>query len=142
MSWHYVAGVWRRENPKPCRSGIFTMPKDPVLADKVADVTGPYVVPPGGAVVLSIDEKTQIQALDRTRPALPAPFAAGEKRIPDYLRNGKSLALLRKAVKPHTDKHIYVALDNFSTHTTPEMKAWLAKNPHVHFHFTPVGFRG
>ncbi|WUK26465.1 IS630 family transposase [Streptomyces sp. NBC_00371] len=109
--------------------------------------------------------KTQIQALDRTQPVLPVSFAASEKRTADYVRHGTTnlfaalnvttgevlgeckptrngkdfLAFLRKAVRPHAGKDIHVVLDNLSTHTTPEVKEWLAKNPHVHFHFTPVG---
>jgi len=165
VSWHYIARVWREENLKPYRSGTFKISKDPAFADKVADVVGLYLALPGGAVVLSIDEKTQIQVLDRTQPVLPVTFAATEKRTHDYVRhgttnlfaalnvatgevigeckpnrNGKSfLAFVKKAVKPHAGKDIHVVLDNLSTHTTPEVKAWLAKNSHVHFHFTPVG---
>lgn len=165
VSFHYVARIWREENLKPHRSGTFKLSKDPAFADKVADIVGLYLDPPGGAVVLSVDEKTQIQALDRTQPVLPVAFAASEKRTHDYVRhgttnlfaalnvttgevlgeckpsrNGKNfLAFLRKAVKPHAGKEIHVVLDNLSTHTTPEVKAWLARNPHVHFHFTPVG---
>lgn len=165
LSWHYIARVWREENLKPYRNGTFKISEDPAFADKVADIVGLYLAPPGGAVVLSIDEKTQIQALDRTRPVLPVTFAATEKRTHDYIRhgttnlfaalnvgtgevigeckpnrNGKSfLTFLKQAVKPHAGKEIHVVLDNLSTHTTPEVKAWLAKNSHVHFHFTPVG---
>ncbi|MET8398338.1 IS630 family transposase [Streptomyces sp900116325] len=165
VSWHYIARVWREERLKPHRSGTFKISKDPAFAEKVADVIGLYLAPPGGAVVLSIDEKTQIQALDRTQPVLPVAFAASEKRTADYVRhgtmnlfaalnvttgevlgeckptrNGKDfLAFLKKAVKPHTGKDIHVVLDNLSTHTTPEVREWLAKNPHIHFHFTPVG---
>ncbi|MET9882895.1 IS630 family transposase [Streptomyces sp. NPDC006430] len=141
------------------------MSKDPAFADKVADVVGLYLAPPGGAVVLSIDEKTQIQALDRTQPVLPVAFGAGEKRTHDYVRHGTTnlfaalnvhtgrvtgeckasrnrvnfLAFLKKATKPQASKEIHVVLDNLSTHTTPEVKTWLEKNPHIHFHFTPVG---
>ncbi|MFE7464569.1 IS630 family transposase [Streptomyces sp. NPDC057499] len=165
VSWHYIARIWREENLKPHRSGTFKISKDPAFAAKVADVIGLYLAPPGGAVVLSIDEKTQIQALDRTQPVLPVAFAASEKRTADYIRHGTTnlfaalnvttgevlgeckptrngadfLAFLKKAVKPHADKDIHVVLDNLSTHTTPEVKAWLAKNPRVHFHFTPIG---
>ncbi|WP_331751751.1 IS630 family transposase (plasmid) [Streptomyces globisporus] len=165
VSWHYVARIWREENLKPHRSGTFKISKDPAFAEKVADVVGLYLAPPGGAVVLSIDEKTQVQALDRTQPVLPVTFAATEKRTHDYVRHGTTnlfaalnvttgevlgeckpnrngatfLAFLKKAVKPHTGKEIHVVLDNLSTHTTPDVKEWLAKNPHVHFHFTPVG---
>jgi transposase len=106
-----------------------------------------------------------VQALDRTQPVLPVAFAATEKRTHDYVRHGTTnlfaalnvatgevlgeckpsrnganfLAFLKKAVKPHAGKEIHVVLDNLSTHTTPDVKAWLAENPHVHFHFTPVG---
>ncbi|MDG4532455.1 IS630 family transposase [Streptomyces sp. AV19] len=165
VSWHYIARVWREENLKPHRSGTFKISRDPAFADKVADVIGLYLDPPGGAVVLSVDEKTQVQALDRTQPLLPVTFAATEKRTADYVRhgttnlfaalnvatgevlgdckpkrNGKNfLSFLKKAVQPHADKEIHIVLDNLSTHTTPDVKTWLAKNPHVHFHFTPVG---
>jgi transposase len=165
VSWHYVARVWREEHLKPHRNGTFKISKDPAFADKVADVVGLYLAPPGGAVVLSIDEKTQIQALDRTQPVLPVAFGAGEKRTHDYVRHGTTnlfaalnvhtgevtgeckpsrnganfLAFLKKATKPHAGKEIHVVLDNLSTHTTPEVKAWLEKNPHIRFHFTPVG---
>jgi len=165
VSWHYIARVWREENLKPHRNGTSKISKDPAFADKVADVVGLYLAPPGGAVVLSIDEKTQIQALDRTQPVLPVAFGAGEKRTHDYVRHGTTnlfaalnvhtgevtgeckpsrnganfLAFLKKATRPHAGKEIHVVLDNLSTHTTPEVKAWLEKNPHIRFHFTPVG---
>ncbi|WSQ61189.1 IS630 family transposase [Streptomyces sp. NBC_01217] len=165
VSWHYIARVWREESLKPHRSGTFKISKDPAFAEKVADVIGLYLAPPGAAVVLSIDEKTQIQALDRTQPVLPVAFAASEQRTADYVRHGTTnlfaalnvttgevlgecrptrngkdfLAFLKKAVKPHAGKDIHVVLDNLSTHTTPEVKEWLVKNPHIHFHFTPVG---
>jgi DDE superfamily endonuclease len=110
-------------------------------------------------VVLSMDEKTQIQALDRTQPMLPMAFDATEKRTHDYVRHGTTnlfaalnvgtgevfgeckptrdgddfLAFLKKAVKPHTGRDIQVVLDNLSTHTTPAVQAWLEKNPHIHF---------
>ncbi|RZB19866.1 hypothetical protein StrepF001_01215 [Streptomyces sp. F001] len=73
VSWHYIARIWREERLKPHRSGTFKISKDPAFAEKVADVIGLYLAPPGGAVVLSIDEKTQIQALDRTQPVLRSP---------------------------------------------------------------------
>jgi transposase len=165
VSWHYIARVWREEGLKPQRSGTFKVSRDPAFAAKVADVVGLYLDPPGGAVVLSIDEKTQIQALDRTQPLLPIDFGATEKRTHDYKRHGTTnlfaalnvgtgevvgacrpsrngaefLAFLKKATAPHTGREIHVVLDNLSTHTTPDVMAWLAKNPHVTFHFTPVG---
>ncbi|MEV0926025.1 IS630 family transposase [Streptomyces spongiicola] len=165
VSFHYVARIWREENLKPHRSGTFKLSKDPAFAEKAADIVGLYLDPPGGAVVLSVDGKTQVQALDRTQPVLPVTFAATEKRTHDYVRHGTTnlfaalniatgevvgeckpnrngdtfLAFLKKAVKPQAGKEIHIVLDNLSTHTTPDVKAWLEENPHVHFHFTPVG---
>jgi transposase len=165
VSWHYVAKLWRDNDLKPHRQGTFKISRDPQFADKVFDVVGLYLDPPAGAVVLSFDEKTQVQALDRTQPLLPIDFGATEKRTHDYKRHGTTnlfaaldvtigtvvadcyaqrtgaefLAFLRKAVKPHTGKEIHVVLDNLSTHDTPEVKAWLQANPNVTFHFTPVG---
>jgi transposase len=150
---------------KPHRHGTFKVSRDPAFADKVADVVGLYLDPPGGAVVLSIDEKTQIQALDRTQPVLPITFGVTEQRTADYVRHGTTnlfaalnvrtgevfghcaptrdgaefLAFLKKAVKPHADKEVHVVLDNLSTHNTDDVKAWLEKNPNVAFNFTPVG---
>jgi transposase len=165
ISWHYVAKLWREEGLKPHRQGTFKISRDPEFAEKVADVVGLYLDPPEGAVVLSVDEKTQVQALDRTQPLLPITFDASEKRTHDYVRHGTTnlfaalntgtgevfgecrpskdgenfLAFLKKAVAPHADKEIHVIVDNLSTHTTPDVEKWLTKNPHVHFHFTPTG---
>jgi transposase len=165
VSHHYVANLWREAGLRPHRLGTFKISKDPAFAAKVADVVGLYLQPPGGAIVLSIDEKTQVQALDRTQPLLPIEFDASEKRTHDYIRHGTTnlfaalnvgtgevfgqckptrdgadfLAFLKSAVKPHNGKDIHVVLDNLSTHTTPEVVAWLQRNPHVRFHFTPIG---
>jgi transposase len=165
VSYHYVSKLWRDNGLKPHRQGTFKVSKDPEFAEKVADIVGLYLEPPGGAVVLSIDEKTQIQALDRTQPLLPIEFDATEKRTHDYVRHGTTnlfaalnvgtgevlgeckptrngedfLTFLKKAVKPHTGKDVHVVLDNLSTHTTPEVMDWLADNPRVRFHFTPKG---
>lgn len=165
VSHHYVAKLWRENGIKPHRLGTFKISKDPEFAEKVADIVGLYLDPPGGAVVLSIDEKTQIQALDRTQPLLPIDFDATEQRTHDYVRHGITnlfaalnvgtgqvlgectpardgayfLAFLKKAVKPHQGKDVHVVLDNLSTHTTPEVMAWLTDNPQVRFHFTPKG---
>jgi transposase len=165
VSWHYVTKLWRNNDLKPHRQGTFKLSRDPHFADKVLDVVGLYLDPPAGAVVLSFDEKTQIQALDRTQPLLPVDFGLTEKRTHDYKRHGTTnlfaaldvgtgqvtadcyprrtgvefLAFLRKAVKPYAGKEIHVVLDNLSTHDTPDVQAWLARNPNVTFHFTPVG---
>lgn len=165
VSWHYVAKLWRDNKLQPHRQGTFKLSRDPRFAEKVADIVGLYLDPPGGAVVLSIDEKTQVQALDRTQPLLPLDFGVTEQRTHDYRRHGitnlfaaldvatgqvtvdcqpvrdgaRFLAFLRKAVKPHAGKEIHVVLDNLSTHGTPEVRAWLAANPNVTFHYTPTG---
>jgi transposase len=165
VSHHYVAKLWRETGLKPHRQGTFKVSKDPEFAAKVADVIGLYLDPPAGAVVLSVDEKTQVQALDRTQPMLPIAFDATEQRTHDYVRHGTTnlfaalnvatgevfgecrptrdgenfLAFLKRAVKPHAGKEIHVVMDNLSIHTTLDVYAWLEKNPNVHFHFTPIG---
>ena len=88
VSHHWVAVLWRQNGLKPHRQGTFKLSKDPQFAAKVADIVGLYLDPPGAAVVLSLDEKTQIQALDRTQPLLPIEFDATEKRTHDYVRHG------------------------------------------------------
>jgi transposase len=88
VSHHYVAKLWRETGLKPHRQGTFKVSKDPAFAEKVADIVGLYLDPPAGAIVLSLDEKTQVQALDRTQPLLPIEFDATEKRTHDYVRHG------------------------------------------------------
>jgi transposase len=165
VSHHYVATLWREHGIKPHRQGTFKVSKDSEFAEKVADIIGLYLDPPGGAVVLSVDEKTQVQALDRTQPLLPITFHATEKRTLDYVRHGVTnlfaalnvgtgevfgechpvrdgvnfLAFLKKAVKPHAGREIHVVLDNLSIHTTPDVQEWLDAHPNVRFHFTPKG---
>src|SRR6187549_3889900 len=165
VSHNYVAKVWRETGLRPHRQGTFKLSRDPEFVEKVADIVGLYLEPPGGAVVLSIDEKTQVQALDRTQPMLPIAFDASEKRTHDYVRDGTTnlfaalnvhtgevfgecrqtrngqdfLDFLKRAVKPHAGKSIHVVMDNLSTHATPDVQEWLDKNQHITFHFTPVG---
>src|SRR5258705_5417752 len=165
VSHHYIANLWRGNGLRPWKQGTFKVSKDLGFAEKVADIVGLYLEPPGGAVVLSVDEKTQVQALDRTQPLLPITFHATEKRTNDYVRNGVTnllaalnvgtgevfgecypvwdganlLAFLKRAVKPHAGKQIDVVLDNLSTHTTPDIQTWLEAHPDVRFHFTPKG---
>ena len=88
VSHTYVATVWREAGLKPWQAGTFKLSRDPEFAEKVADVVGLYLDPPGGAVVLSIDEKTQVQALDRTQPTLPLDFGKTAKQTHDYVRHG------------------------------------------------------
>jgi hypothetical protein len=91
VSHHWVANLWREYGLKPQKQGTFKLSKDPAFADKVADIVGLYLDPPGGAVVLSLDEKTQIQALDRTQPLLPIEFDRSEQRTHDYVRHGTTI---------------------------------------------------
>src|SRR6478735_6577206 len=165
VSHHYVAKLWRDNGLRPQQQGTFKVSRDPRFAEKVADIVGLYLDPPGGAVGLSIAEKTQVQALDRTQPLLPMSFDVTEKRTHDYVRHGTTnlfaaltvgtgevygeckptrngadfLAFLKAAVNRHPGREVHIVLDNLSTHSTPDVQAWLDENPHVHFHFTPVG---
>lgn len=145
VSHHYVAALWREAGLKPHRQGTFKLSRDPRFAEKVADIVGLYLDPPAGAVVLSVDEKTQVQALDRTQPLLPVDFGATEKRTHDYVRHGTTnlfaaldtgsgavygechptrdgarfLTFLKAAVKPHADKRIHVILDSRARQVSP-----------------------
>ena len=166
VSHHYVAKLWRETGLKPHRHGTFKLSKDPQFAAKVADVVGLYLDPPGGAVVLSIDEKTQIQALDRTQPLLPIAFDATEKRTHDYVRHGTTnlFAALNVATgevfgecKPTRNGANFLDVPQEGGQAARRRRGARragqpvhphhprgqgvagAQNPHVHFHFTPVG---
>ena len=162
---HQVRQVWQAADLKPHRIKSFKISKDPQFAEKVQDVVGLYLRPPENAMVLSVDEKTQIQALDRTQPLLPMRPGQVERRTHDYKRHGtrslyaafdiasgnvigrvtrrhraqEFLAFLRqidRATDPTLDLH--VILDNSSTHSTPEVKAWLKTHDRFYLHFTPT----
>jgi len=166
VSHNFIAQVWRDHDLQPHRQGTFKLSTDPDFEAKVADVVGLYLDPPVGAVVLSIDEKTQVQALDRTQPVLPIDFAKTEKRTHDYVRHGTTnlfaaldtatgevlgechprrrttefLKFMDKVVARYgDDREIHVVLDNLSTHKGDDVDAWLTKHPGVTFHFTPTG---
>jgi transposase len=160
-----VHRIWRERKLKPHQVRSFKFSKDPELVEKVIDVVGLYLDPPKGALVLCVDEKTQIQALDRTQPTLPIKPGKAQRMTHDYKRNGTTslyaaleiatgevtgtcyprhshqefLAFLNTLVRAFPRKPLHVVLDNSSTHSTPEVKAWLARHPRVHFHFTPTG---
>jgi len=165
VSVHQVRQVWIAADLKPHRIKSFKISNDPLFAEKVQDVVGLYLDPPDNAVVLSVDEKTQIQALDRTQPLLPMRPGQIERRTHDYKRNGtrslyaafdiatgrvigrvtrrhrarEFLAFLQQihnSTNPGLDLHII--LDNSSTHTTPQVKRWLARHKRFHLHFTPT----
>jgi len=166
VSHNFVAELWREHGLKPHRQGTFKISRDPEFATKVADIVGLYLDPPTGAVVLSIDEKTQVQALQRTQPLLPISFGTTEKRTHDYLRHGTTnlfaaldiltgtvigrclprrrtsefLTFMDKVVAEYPDApQIHVIVDNLSTHSGNDVDTWLKDHSNVHFHFTPTG---
>ncbi|MGZ4683056.1 MAG: IS630 family transposase [Acidimicrobiales bacterium] len=165
MSQSAVSRIWRAFALKPHLVDEFKLSPDPQFIDKVRDVVGLYLNPPDAAVVLCVDEKTQVQALDRTAPVLPLIPGTPERRTHDYKRNGTTnlyaaldvasgnviadltprhrseefrrfLNLVDKSVPDHLDVH--VVLDNQSTHKTPSIQRWLLRHPRFHLHFTPT----
>jgi len=162
---HQVQEVWKAADLKPHRLRTFKISNDPRFAEKVIDVVGLYMNPPENAMVLSVDEKTQVQALDRTQPMLPLREGQIERRTHDYKRHGTAslyaafdiasgevigritskhrakefLAFLRqldRSAPAGVDLHLI--LDNSSTHSTPAVKAWLGKHSRFKLHFTPT----
>jgi len=160
-----VSRIWRAFGLQPHRQDTFKLSKDPLFVEKVHDVVGLYLNPPERAVVLCVDEKSQIQALDRTAPILPMLPGTPERATHDYKRSGTSslyaaldlstgkvigalhsrhraiefkqfLATIDKAVPAELDVHI--VLDNSSTHKTPAIRRWLAAHPRFVLHFTPT----
>jgi len=164
MSETTVWRIWQSVGLKPHRTETFKYSTDPALEAKVRDVVGLYLDPPERAIVLSVDEKTQIQALDRTQPMLPLRGGSVERRTHDYKRNGTTslfaalnvatgevtqeararhtgddfLAFLRRLERVYPDQDLHVILDNVSTHKTPDVRAWLERHPRITFHFTPT----
>ena len=165
LSHTSVHRIWQAHDLQPHRVETFKFSTDPNAEDKIHDVVGLYMNPPTNAVVLSVDEKTQIQALNRTQPLLPLREGIPARQTHDYKRNGLTslyaalnvasgavigecsdrhtgadfLRFLKVLGRSHRKQDLHVILDNSSTHKTPEVKAWLEKNPRVHFHFTPTG---
>jgi len=159
-----VHRIWRDHKLKPHQVRSFKFSKDPQLTEKVIDVVGLYLQPPKGALVLCVDEKTQIQALDRTQPTLPIKPGKAQRMTHDYKRNGTTslyaalevatgevtgscypqhrhqefLAFLNQLVRAYPRRPLHVVLDNSSTHSTPEVARWLERHRRVHFHFTPT----
>jgi transposase len=165
MSHTMVGRIWRTFGLKPHVTTSFKLSPDPQLVDKVRDVVGLYVNPPDHAVVFAVDEKSQIQALQRAQPILPMDFGQPERRTHNYVRHGTLdlfaalnvatgevlarctrqhrsqdfVAFLREidaSVDPDLDVH--VVLDNLSAHKAPPVHRWLLRHPRVHFHFTPT----
>ncbi|WP_443074638.1 IS630 family transposase [Streptomyces sp. NBC_01431] len=165
LSKSTVGRIWRRFQLKPHLTDTFKLSTDPLFVEKVHDVVGLYFNPPEGAVVLSVDEKSQIQALGRSQPVLPMMPGMPERRTHDYVRNGlttlfaafgvatgevitalhrrhralefkKFLIRIDKTVPAHLAVHLIV--DNYGTHKTPTIRAWLGRHPRFHLHFTPT----
>jgi transposase len=166
LSQSTVSRIWRAFMLKPHLSETFKISKDPLFIEKVRDIVGLYLNPPDHALVLAVDEKSQIQALDRTQPLLPMRPGQVERRTHDYIRHGTTtlfaaldvktgrvigemhrrhrakefLAFLKTidaSVPPELDPHLI--LDNYGTHKTPTIKRWLLRHPRFHLHFTPTG---
>lgn len=159
-----VARCWRRYALQPWRRETFKFSTDPELEAKVRDVVGLYLDPPEKAVVLCVDEKSQIQALDRTAPILPLRPGLPEKATHDYVRHGTTtlfaalevatgrvtdacferhrheefLAFLKKVARAYPRKKLHVVVDNYATHKHADVEAWLLTHPRITLHFTPT----
>jgi hypothetical protein len=159
-----VARAWRRYHVQPWRRETFKFSTDPQLEAKVRDVVGLYLDPPEKAIVLCVDEKSQIQALDRTAPILPLRPGLPERATHDYKRNGTTnlfaalevatgkvtdrcyerhgkaefLAFLEQVARAYPRRRLCVVLDNYHTHKHPDVERWLAKRKRVTLHFTPT----
>jgi transposase len=160
-----VHRIWRAHALKPHQVATFKFTTDPEAEAKIYDVVGLYLDPPTNAVVLSLDEKTQIQALSRTQPLLPLRSGLPARQTHDYRRNGLTslyaaldvasgrvtgncaaqhtgadfLRFIKHLARRYRGRSLHVVLDNSSTHSTPAVQAWLAKHPEIQFHFTPKG---
>jgi len=165
LSHTTVRRIWTAFGLQPHLSETFKLSTDPLFVDKVKDIVGLYLSPPNRAIVLSVDEKSQIQALDREQPVLPMAPGVAERRTHNYVRNGTTSlfaaldiatgAVIGKCYKRHRaaefldflkqiDRQmpqgldVHLVMDNYATHKTPKIKAWLARRPHWHVHFTPT----
>jgi transposase len=165
MSQTAVSRIWRAFGLKPHQRESFKLSPDPLFIEKVRDIVGLYLNPPDAAVVLCVDEKSQIHALDRSAPVLPLMPGVPERATHDYVRNGTTnlyaaldvasgqviadmtprhraeefrrfLNVIDHATPEHLDVH--VVLDNSSTHKTPSIQRWLVRHPRFHVHFTPT----
>jgi transposase len=160
-----VRRIWHSHGLKPHRVESFKISRDPEFAEKLEDIVGLYLNPPEHALVLCVDEKSQIQALDRTQPGLPLKRGRSQTMTHDYKRNGTAslfaalnaangevyglcqerhrhqewlrfLRLLDQAMPPHLDLHLIG--DNYATHKHPKVQRWLERHPRFHMHFTPT----
>jgi transposase len=166
LSQTTVSRIWRAFGLQPHRTETFKLSPDPLFVDKVRDIVGLYLDPPERALVLCVDEKSQIQALDRTQPLLPLRPGQPERRTHDYIRHGTtslfaalevvSGKIIGQCHRRHravefrhfldtieaavpADLEVHLILDNYATHKTPVIRRWLEKRPRYHLHFTPIG---
>jgi transposase len=166
LSQSAVSRIWRAFALQPHRAETFQLSRDPLFIEKVRDIVGLYLNPPDKALVLCADEKTQIQALDRSQPLLPMRPGQAERRTHDYVRHGTTSLFAALAVASGRvlgDLHarhrsvefrkfldridtavpqtleVHLILDNYATHKTPLIHRWLARHPRFHLHFTPTG---
>ena len=165
VSHTMVGRIWRTFRLQPHRTESFKISPDPQLVEKIRDVVGLYMAPPANAVVFSVDEKAQIQALQRAQPILPMDIGQPERRTHNYVRHGTLdlfaalnvatgeviarctsrhraqdfVAFLREIdASVESDRDIHVVLDNLSAHRAPPVARWLLRHPRVTFHFTPT----
>ena len=165
MTQSTVGRIWKAFGLRPDRSESFSLSKDPQFVEKVRDIVGLYMAPPENAVVLCVDEKSQMQALDRTQPLLPMVPAHPERRTNTYARHGTTSLfaaldiatgrVIGKTFRRHRstefrkfldeidqavpeDLDVHVVMDNYGTHKTDSIKRWLIRHPRFHVHFTPT----
>jgi transposase len=164
VSHSTVARVWAEHDIRPWQVETFKFSTDPQLEAKVGDVVGLYLDPPAHAIVLCVDEKSQIQALERSQPVQPVAPGRVERRTHDYVRHGTTtlfaalevatgritdacqprhrhrefLAFLKLVAKAYPRRQLHVVVDNYGTHKHAKVQAWLAKHPRIHLHFTPT----
>ena len=159
-----VAGIWAEYGVKPWKAETFKFSTDPELEAKVVDVVGLYLAPPENAIVLCVDEKSQIQALNRTQRTLPMQPGHAEQRTHDYVRHGTTtlfaaleiatgtvtglckkqhrhqefLSFLKHVARAYPGVELHLVMDNYTTHKHAKVRAWLEANPRIHLHFTPT----
>ena len=165
LSQSSISRIWRAFSLRPHRVETFKLSNDPLFVSKVRDIVGLYLDPPDKAVVLCVDEKSQIQALERTQPLLPMRPGIAERRSHDYVRHGtttlfagleaKTGRVVGKCYRRHRatefirflriideavprDLDVHVIMDNYATHKTESVRRWFARHPRFHAHFTPT----
>ena len=167
LSQSTVGRIWRAFGLKPHRADTFKLSTDPYFVEKVRDIVGLYLSPPEKAIVLRVDEKPQVQALERTQPVLPMAPARTERATHDYARHGTTSlfaalsvatgAVIGRCHRRHRSQEslkfldhvdatlprgpgvsVHVVLDNYATHKTPAVKRWFLRHPEYHLHFTPT----